>query len=149
MPGGLLRNSMKQVEKMAYLEIRMMLLTLDALKATRRLGQDLEAATDFEEMKHQGIKICNEFISARLRFRDVPKVSMTQIQADWEKVARDAAECNIDVADKELEKLNSLQSVDPSQITAWTTWKEEINKLKQICWPNEIERFQVIGEIAA
>ena len=69
---------------------------------------------------------------------------MQQIQLDWEKLARDVADCHIEVADKKLHQLTGREFVDPAEIRAWENRKIELKKFKEICWWDEIERYQVI-----
>jgi len=72
--GSQIRSQMKQVEKLGYIEIRMMLLTLDQWECRRRLEQEVQAQTDLKKLTSAAKKIAEEFISARYRFKDVPKV---------------------------------------------------------------------------
>ena len=56
-------SQMKAIEKLSYLEIRFMNLRLDAHEARRRLSQQIDSCTDFNQMKQGAIQICEEFIS--------------------------------------------------------------------------------------
>ena len=108
------------------------MLRISAVMATK---MKLGVAADLDEMKFQVFEICQQFISAMQSSGDV---SMQQIQVDWEKAARDAADCHIGVADEKLDKLK-WGCVDPAEIRAWENRKIELANFKEICWWDEIE----------
>ena len=66
-------------------------LLLDAHEARRKLSQHIDLSTDFQEMMREADQICEELVSARLRFNDHIKVEMPFIQASWRDVADGSA----------------------------------------------------------
>ena len=122
-----------------------MSLTIDDIEMLRQLSQALEVANEYEQMLKSGKRLANEFCSARLRFKDVPKVSIEQIRVAWEKIAQDAADANIATADSEVAKITSADAaIQPSQIQMWHAWKGELVRFKGIKWADQIERFQLV-----
>ena len=142
--GNQIRSFMKIVEKLGYAEVRLMLLTLDSNEAARRLHQELETSTDFKMAKEGGKKIAEEFISARLRFRDVPKVSMAKIKKDWEEIVSKVATRTLADCQKQIDEMTKNEKTTAQQIKGWQDWKEILQQFKKIDWHSEIERFQIV-----
>ena len=141
--GNQIRSFMKIVEKLSYLEIRFMNLLLDGHEAQRRLSQDLADCSSFSQMKEAGKNNANEFVSARLRFKDHLKIDMNIIQAQWEEIASEAAKHQLR---ETVAKIESLQENDgkAKELAMWSSWKEILEQFLQINWQQEIERFQMV-----
>ena len=134
---------MKVVEKLSYLEIRFMNLLLDAHEAQRRLCSDLADCCSFTQMKEAGKKIGNEFLSARLRFKDHVKIDMKIIQVQWQEIADGAAKDQIDNTLAKIESF-SVEDGKASEMAMWSSWKEMLEAFLKIDWQQEIERFQIV-----
>ena len=144
LPGGnQVRSFMKVVEKLSYLEIRFMNLLLDSHEAKRKLGQDLEKAMSFTQMKTSGIQIADEFISARLRFKDHLKIDMKIILGQWKEIADGAAKEQILEADRQIDWLKK-EDGKASEMQMWQSWREQIVQFQEIAWENEVTRFQMV-----
>ena len=87
--------------------------------------------------------ICEEFVSARIRFRDQIQLQMPTVQAAWEKIASDAADFAIEEAEHEIEELGTKDG-KASEMQSWTKWLQELVKFKQIDWAGEIDRFKMV-----
>ena len=144
--GNVVRTYMQIVEKLGYAEVRLMLLTLDSNEAGRRLHQELESATDFEMAKEGGKKIAEEFISARLRFRDVPKVSIQKIRKDWEEIVAKVAKRALEDCQKKMDEMTAKPDTSAQQMKGWQDWKEILEEFQKIDWHANIERFQIVEE---
>ena len=114
------------------------------------MHQELEQATDFEMAKKGGKKIAGEFISARLRFRDVPKVNMASIEADWLKICKKVSDRALTDCQAKIDEISSKPDSPATQMKSWQDWKIVLEKFKKIDWHSQIERFQIVEpEMAA
>ena len=94
-------------------------------------------------MKKEAIQICEEFISARLRFKDHLQVEMSHIQAAWKQVADGSATDCIKIAEKIIEELLQ-ENGSAVEVQKWRSWKEEVVKIPSVQWAQEIHRFKVL-----
>ena len=140
--GNLIRSQMKAVEKLSYLEIRFMNLLLDAHEARGKLSQHLDLCLDLPEMKIQAEQICEEFMSARLRFKDHLKVGIAWTQSSWNDVADGSADDCISMTEKTIQELQQLHAQE-GEITKWTSWIAEVEAIKEVSWADEIDRLKI------
>ena len=141
--GNAIRSKMKAIEKLSYLEIRFMNLLLDAHEARRRLIQEIQESQNFKKMKEVAIQICDEFVSARVRFRDQVKIEMSQVQGAWKEIAKDAIDSVLADGEEEIIKLKKGDG-KAKEMASWQKWLQEVRKMKEIKWDSEIDRFKMV-----
>ena len=141
--GNAIRSKMKMVETLTYLELRFMNLLLDAHEAGRKMQQEIEVCSTIKEMTSCAKQIAEEFVSARIRFRDQLKIEMCQVRAAWEEIANGAADAVMASADAKIEELKKKDG-KASEMESWQKWKDEVAKIKEIKWENEVDRFKMV-----
>ena len=119
-------------------------LRLDAHEARRKLSQQIEMCTDFQQMKIQAKQICEELVSARLRFKDHVKVEMAWVQKSWKEVADGSADDRMKRTEKTSQKLQQLDGQE-EEITTWTSWIGEVKMIEEISWADEIDRLNIVA----
>ena len=135
---------MKAVEKLSDLGIRFRNLLLNAHEARRKLSQQIEMCADFQQTKIQAKQICEEFVSARLRFKDHMKVEMACIQVSWKDMAYGSADDCIKSTEKTIQELQQLDGQE-GEIAKRNSWIAEVKKVKDISWADEIDRFNIVA----
>ena len=135
--GNKIRQGMKVVEKLSYLEMRMMNVTLDDPEVIRQIGQGLEGASDAEQMVEDIAKIGELWISARVRCQDIaPKM----LRAQWAKMVQEAVDTQIKTINGKLEEIKAKDG-KIADMEYWEKQMSEIDKVSKKSWAEVLKRL--------
>ena len=125
----------------------MMNLLLDEPEAVRQTAQQMEAASDDEDLKKKVAALGELWVSARMRFRDA---APGELLRTWRSIVRQAADQEIQRSQTKIDEIEAIPVGERSEkqignLRYYTDYLASVNNSLEIQWEQEIPRLQ--GEL--
>ena len=133
---------MKVVEKVSYVEARVMNLVLDEHEAIRHISQVLHTADSTEMMATQVEQIGELWVSARQRTKDTPG---ERLVSDCKKIVKCAVEYEMQACEAKVAEFETTTQPPEELRKSVKYYKlciQSLNEILEIDWAQRIHRLE-------
>ena len=119
-------------------------LLLDEPEAVRQTAQQMEAASDDEDLKKKVAALGELWVSARMRFRDA---APGELLRTWRSIVQQAADQEIERSQTKIDEIEAIAVENRSEhqianLSYYTAYVAAVNNSLEIQWEQEIPRLR-------